>query len=244
VTEFQLDPAPGVVPAQLIVSGTYGSRTAIVTAAAVPAGFRAAFPHGAEVSSSRNGFSVEAQLPTRWFTLLLKGFTGGDLRFYFVGTLFSNFNDVFGLSQTASALSIDGSSTVVFGLNSSGSPSVAPQRPVRARGGLIDLAFPLSRIFRANPEGRNAGWILNLHYSFDNALARDVRRIDPANRSKTDIFAGTLTYKLNKYFNVAFEESYYRTRAANKGGPLPLYRGIPSYQWHDVRQQLSFYTTF
>jgi hypothetical protein len=53
-----------------------------------------------------------------------------------------------------------------------------------------------------------------------------------------------MNYKLNKYFTISFEESYYRTRAANKGGPLPLYRGIPSYQWHDVRSQLAFITTF
>jgi peptidoglycan hydrolase-like protein with peptidoglycan-binding domain len=247
VTQFQLDTAPGVVPAQFIVSGTYGKREAIVTAAAMaalPAAIKAAFPYGATVESSRYGISAEAQLPTRYFTLLLKGFTGQDLRFYFVGTLFSNFNDVYGLTSAAGVPSIDGSSTVVFGLNSSGTPAIAPQRPVRAAGGFADLAFPLSRIFKANPEGRNAGWTFNMHYSFDDAFARDVRRIGAANRSRDDITAGTLTYKMNKYFSVAFEESYYRTRAANKGGPLPLYRGIPSYQWHDVREQLSFITTF
>jgi hypothetical protein len=244
VTQWQLDTAPGVVPAQFIVSGTYGSRKAIVPAANVPVAFKTAFPHGAEVSSNRYGLSVEAQLPTRYFTLLAKGYNGEDLRFYFVGGLFSNFNDVFGLTGTATAASIDGSSNVVFGLNASGAATVAPQLPVRARGGFVDLAFPLSRIFNAEPTGRNAGWTYNLHYSFDEAVPRDVRRINPANRSRDEIFAGTLTYKLNRYFNIAFEESYYRTRAANKGGPLPLYRGIPSYQWHDVREQLSFYATF
>ena len=243
VTQFQLDTAPGVAPAQLIFSGTYGRREAIVLAANVPAAFKTAYPTGATVDSSRYGVSGEWQMPTRYFTLLMKAYTGQDLRFYFVGNLFSNFNDVYGLTSTATAPSIDGSSTVVFGLNN-GAPTIAPQRPVRAAGGFSDISFPLSRIFKANPEGRNAGWTFNLHYSFDQAYARDVRRIGAANRSKDDISAATMNYKLNKYFTISFEESYYRTRAANKGGPLPLYRGIPSYQWHDVRSQLAFITTF
>ncbi len=244
VTQFQLDTAPGVAPAQFVVSGTYGRREAIVLAAAVPTAFKAALPRGATVDSSRYGISAEWQMPTRYFTLLLKAYDGQDLRFYFVGNLFSNFNDTYGLTGTAPAASIDGSSTVVFGFDPSGNAAVAPQRPVRAAGGFADLAFPLSRLFKANPEGRNAGWVLNLHYSFDQAFARDVRRIGAANRSKDDVGAGTLSYKIDKYFSIGFEESYYRTRAANKGGPLPLFRGIPSYQWHDVRSQLSFITTF
>lgn len=246
VTQFQLDPAPSVAPAQLIVSGTYGQREAIVTAASVPAAFKTAFPHGATVDSSRYGLSAEVQLPTRYFTLLAKGFNGEDLRFYFVGNLFSNFNDVAGLTGVTTAPSIDGSSNVAFGFNVSGFATVAPQLPVRAVGGFVDLAFPLSRIFKANPEGRNAGWTFSMLYSLDDALARDVRHIAPTtgNRSRSDIIAGTLTYRFNKYFSMGYEQSYYRTRAANKTGPLPLYRGIPSFQWHDVRSQLSFYTNF
>ena len=34
---------------------------------------------------------------------------------------------------------------------------LAPQRPVRAQGGFTQLGIPLSRIFNANPAGRNAG---------------------------------------------------------------------------------------
>ncbi len=246
VTQFQLDPAPGVAPAQLIVSGTYGRRAASVLAANIPSAFKTAFPHGAKVDSSRYGLSGEVQLPTRYFTLLLKGFNGEDLRFYFVGELLSNYNDVFGLTGVTTATSIDGSSTIAFGFDANGTATVAPQRPVRARGGFIDLAFPLSRIFNANPEGRNAGWTFSILYSFDDALARDVRHLAPTsgNRSRSDISAGTLTYKFNKYFSVGFEESYYRTRAANSAGLLPLYRGIPTYQWHDLRQELSFLANF
>jgi hypothetical protein len=244
VLQFQLDRAPGVVPAQLIISGVHGWRKANVLAASVPDTFKSAFPTGASVSSERYGLTAEAQLPTRFFTLLLKGYNGQDLRFYFVNGLFSNYNDTFGLTATASAPSIDGSSTVIFGINGSGVPVVAPQRPVRTRGGSIDLAFPLSRIFGAKPDGRNAAWVINFFHAYDVAMARDVRRIGAANRSRNDMSAGTLSCKLNKYLGVSFEESYYRTRAASKGGPLPLYRGIHSYQWHDLRHQLAVQVTF
>jgi hypothetical protein len=244
VFQFQLDHAAGVAPAQFILSGVHGRRKAIVLAANVPEAFKSAFPRGATIESERYGLTAEAQLPTRYFTLLLKAYNGQDLRFYFVNGLFSNFNDTVGLTGTASASSIDGSSTVIFGLNHAGLPAMAPQRPVRTRGGFIDLGFPLSRIFHANPDGRNAGWTLNLLYSFDDAVARDVRRIAVANRSRSDVFAGTLATKLNKYLSISFEESYYRTRAASKGGALPLYRGIPSYQWHELRHQLAVQASF
>jgi hypothetical protein len=55
VTQWQLDKSSGVVPAQLIFSFEHARRTAIVTAANVPAGFKSAFPSGAEVSSDSNG---------------------------------------------------------------------------------------------------------------------------------------------------------------------------------------------
>src|ERR1041385_1599320 len=157
VLQWQLDRSAGVVPAQLIFSFEHARRTAIVTAASVPVAFRPAFPSGAEVSSNSNGYSAEFQLPTHFVTLVGKYYAGSDLRFYLAGQILSNFNDTAGLTSTATALSIDGSSTVVFGL-SGGVPVVAPQRPVRAQGGFVQLGFPLSRIFDADPKGRNAGW--------------------------------------------------------------------------------------
>jgi hypothetical protein len=54
--------------------------------------------------------------------------------------LLSNFNDTAELTNTATATSIYGSSTVVFGLLN-GVPVVAPQRPVRAQGGFFQRAF-------------------------------------------------------------------------------------------------------
>jgi len=57
----------------------------------------------------------------------------------------------------------DGASSLSFELNASGIPVFAPQRPVRAISGCLDVAFPLSRLFGADPAGRNAGWQINFH---------------------------------------------------------------------------------
>src|ERR1041385_2177498 len=136
VLQWQLDKSANVAPAQLIVSFEHQQRTAIVTAANVPLGFRPAFPSGVEVDSDSNGYSAEFQLPTHFVTVVGKYYGGSDLRFFLAGQLLSNFNDTFGLTSTATATSIDGASTVVFGLQG-GNPVVAPQRPGRAQGGFI-----------------------------------------------------------------------------------------------------------
>jgi hypothetical protein len=242
VTQWQLDKAPNVVPAQFIVSFEQARRRAIVTAAGVPAAFRSAFPNGAEVDSTSHGYSAEIQLPTRFLTLISKYYNGSDLRFFFAGQLLSNFNDTAGLTSQATATSIDGASTVVFGLLN-GVPTVAPQRPVRAQGGFLQLGFPLSRIFDADPKGRGAGWTAYLYYGYDQAEARDARRFG-ARGARSDLFSGNVQYKLNTFVTFAYEEGYYRTRAANRAGALPLFRGIPSYTTHDVRSELAAIFTF
>lgn len=245
VTQFQLDKAAGVVPAQLIVSFTQGQRKAIVTAANVPTAFRTAFPNGAEIESSRYGYSAEIQLPTRFVTVIGKYYNGADLRFHFGGQLFSTFNDTAGLTATATAASIDGSSTVVFGLDN-GVAVIAPQRPVRGQGGFINFGFPLSRIFNADPKGRASGFSGYLHYGYDQATARDARRF--GGRGKSDVFMGSLFYKLNTFVTFAYEQSLFRTRAANSSrfafGGLPLFRGIPSRETHDVRSEFATIFTF
>jgi hypothetical protein len=242
VTQWQLDKASGIVPAQFILSFEHQRRTAIVTAANVPAAFRAAFPDGAEVSSSSNGYSVELQLPTRFVTLASKYYNGSDLRFFFAGQLLSNFNDTAGLTGQATASSIDGASTVVFGLLNA-APVVAPERPVRGQGGFAQLGFPLSRIFDADPKGRNAGWTAYLYYGYDQATARDARRFG-GRGSRSDLFSGNIQYKLNSFITLAYEQGYYRTRAANHAGVLPLFRGIPSYTTHNVRSEFATIFTF
>jgi len=242
VTQWQLDKAPGVVPAQLIFSFEHARRTAIVTTASVPVAFRSAFPGGAEVSSESNGYSAEFQLPTRFVTAVGKYYAGSDLRFFFAGQLLSNFNDTDGLTSTATAASIDGASVVVFGLRN-GVPSVAPQRPVRAQGGFVQLGFPLSRIFDANPTGRNAGWTGYIYYGYDQATARDARRFGPRG-SRSDLFSGNLQYKWNSFVTFGYEQGLYRTRTTDRFGALPLFRGIPSYTTHNIRSEFAAIFSF
>jgi hypothetical protein len=242
VFQWQLDKAANVSPAQFIVSFEHGKRTAIVTAAGVPAAFKAAFPGGAEVSSNSNGYSAEIQLPTHFVTIVSKYYSGSDLRFFFAGQLLSNFNDTAGLTGTAAAASIDGASTVVFGLLN-GSSVVAPQRPVRGQGGFIQLGFPLSRIFNADPKGRNAGWTAYLYYGDDQAMARDARRFG-ARGDRSDLFSGNIQYKWNQWVTFAYEQGYYRTRADFHTGLLPLFRGIPSFTTHNIRSEFAAIFTF
>jgi hypothetical protein len=96
VFQWQLDKAPGVVPAQFIVSAVEGRRTALVRTldvplcTAAPPGcpasasdpalpnqtvFQNAFPKGAQVSGNRYGWTTELQLPTRDVTVITKYWT-------------------------------------------------------------------------------------------------------------------------------------------------------------------------
>lgn len=265
VLQFQLDKAPGVVPAQLITSFTQGRRKVILRRQDVPVAFLGDFGTGAETESDRYGYTAEFQLPTRYFTLIGKYYQGADLRAYLGGQLFSTYNDTAGLNGVTTALSIDGSSTVAFGCRvayagacPNGQGVLAEQQPIRGRGGFINLGIPLSRIFGANPAGRAAGFTAYLHYGYDEALASDVRRLlgstlNPiglpanqfgANRSKSDVAFASLQYRLNAFVTFAYELSNFRTRAANQAGALPLFRGIPSRETHNVRSEFATIFTF
>lgn len=268
VLQWQLDKAPGVAPAQLIFSGVQGDRKVLVRASDVPLCnnalvcssdtiFRAAFPHGAQTTSNRAGWTGELQLPTRYVTVITKFWNGSDLRWYFVGALDSNFNDTAGLSkpclnaELAAAFcagpSNDGASTLQFGLDRAGNPVFAPQRPIRAMGGFVNVGFPLGRIFGADPAGRNAGWQLYLHYAFDQAKTSDVRRLGNQ-RSKNDLAAATLFWKMNNLVSFVLEESMYRTRIADPNladsATFPKYEGMPARQWHDIRSEFGPVFTF
>src|SRR5258708_28835924 len=133
VGQFQLDHAPRGAPAQLIATFVDSRREAIVAPTGVPAAFKPAFPQGVTLTSKRDGFSAEAQLPTRFATLLSKFYSGNDLLFIFAGQFFSNFNDTAGLiGPTAAGLSFDGSSTVIFRSTAAGNPTFAPHPPIRS----------------------------------------------------------------------------------------------------------------
>ncbi len=266
VTQWQLDRAPGVAPAQLIFSGVQGQRKVMVRAADIPTcnnpevcpsatAFKDAYATGAGETSNRAGWTAELQLPTRYVTVITKYWNGSDLRWYFGGSLFSNFNETNGLTKPCldskgnavfcEAPSNDGASTMVFGLRD-GVAEYAEQRPVRSQGGFLNIGFPLSRIFGADPAGRNAGWQLYLHYAYDEAKARDVRRIGNT-RQKNDLAAGTLVYRMNNLVTFVLEESLYRTRAVGDPTgqvPLPTYRGMPAREWHDFRSEFGPVFTF
>src|ERR1035437_2606525 len=164
VLQFQLDKAPGVVPAQILWRGFYSTRQATVLGSAVPAPYQADFPRGVDNSSHGYGNQIAISLPTRWATVVASGYMGADLRFFFGGETLSNYNQAAGLTETASGFSVDRSSTVVFGLNAAGHPVVAPQKSVRGYGGFVQAGFPISRWFNADPKGRNAGWQGDIEY--------------------------------------------------------------------------------
>lgn len=110
----------------------------------------------------------------------------------------------------------------------------------------MNLGFPLSRIFHADPEGHNAGWNLYLHYALDLANPSDVRHLGNE-RQKNDLAAFTLNYKLNNLVSFVLEESYYRTRAVGDPTgvlPFPTYQGYPARVWHDFRSEVGPIFTF
>lgn len=269
VLQWQLDKAPGVAPAQLIFSGVQGNRKAMVRASDIPLCtnpdtlvcptpkvFQQAFSRGAQTTSNRAGWTAELQLPTRYVTVISKFWNGSDLRWYFVGSLDSNYNDTFGIVKACgisadpsfcSGPSDDGASVLLFGFNTNGTPVFAPQRPVRAIGGFVNVGFPLGRIFGANPAGRNAGWQMYFHYAFDQANTSDVLHLGNQ-RSKNDLAAATLYWKMNNLVSFALEESMYRTRIADPNladsATFPKYEGVPAREWHDIRSEFGPIFTF
>jgi len=223
----------------------------------------AAFPHGAEPSSERWGATGEIQLPTRYATLVGKYYTGADLKYYFGGQVFGVFNDNrIGLQNAPGAL---GGTTVLCNINPTNCPNafnidaeapnaafgwnaatsswqIVPQRPVRAVGGFAQLSFPLSRIFDANPAGRNAGWTIAFTYGTDQAKRRDVLAAagpqgaingsgttggllangyvanSNGSRDRSDMGAMTLVWKMNQFVSFNLESSVYLTRSTCIGG--------------------------
>jgi hypothetical protein len=268
VFQWQADHAKGVPPAQIVGSGMWGAREAVVPrslitsfspSSVISTDILAAFPHGATMTSNRWGGAVGISLPTRWATLTSQYYRGTDLRWYFAGQIYTEFNNTAGLTAlpgttfAATAIpSIDGSTSVEFARNAAGQVVVVPQTPARTQGGFVELGLPLSKYFNAEPSGRMAGFTMNLHYGIDDVFKNDVVRLAPAGgRGIGDVGFVNLFYKMNQYLTWAIEESYYRTRAI--AGPehsaaspfgLPLVSGIPSNQWHDVRTEAGTIFTF
>ena len=252
VLQFQLDKAPGVVPAEILWSGFYSGRQATVLGSAVPAAYKAAFPTGVDNNSNGYGNQIAVSLPTRWATVVASGYMGADLRFFFGGQLLSNYNYTGGLTSLASAASVDGSSTVFFGTNAAGRAVVAPQKSVRGYGGFVQVGFPISRWFNADPKGRNAGWQAYFEYGLDAANANDFRFAKDIGATtgggpiKSSIKAVTVFYKMNPWVQFGFEESHYSSYAVpdKEGICTTKISGVPNCTSVDWRTEFGPVFTF
>jgi hypothetical protein len=251
VLQFQLDKAPGVVPAQILWSGFYSTRQATVLASAVPTAYKLDFPRGVDVTSHGYGNQVAISLPTRWATLVASGYMGADLRFFFGGETLSNYNQPIGLTATANGFSVDRSSTVVFGTNAAGNAVTAPQDSVRGYGGFVQLGLPLSRWFNADPKGRNAGWQAYFEYGLDAANAHDFRiakdiGADGGGPIRDTLEGVTVFYKMNPWVQFGFEESKYTGQALpnTSGICTTKVAGLPSCTSTDWRSEFGPVFTF
>ena len=254
VLQFQADKAPGVVPAQILWSGFYTHRQATVLASAVPtcvgcAGgantFKTAFPRGVDVSTPGYGNQLAISIPTRWFTAVASGYYGADLRFFFAGETLSNYNQAGGLKNITDGFSVDRASTVLFAVNGADNAVVAPQYPVRGYGGFVQLGFPISRWFNADPKGRNAGWQAYLEYGIDAAVANDFKLAKGINATtgggpiKDTLKGVTVFYKFNNYIQFGFEEGKYQGQALpnTKGVCTTKVAGLPTCTSTDWRTE-------
>lgn len=262
-----------VTPAQFIVSGHHARINEIVPFSNLPTtvipgatgcgtptcSIRSFFPRGVQIDHPQNLWTAEAQLPTPWVTISEKYYQGGDLRFPFAGQLNDVFNDLNGAvtipTTVAAAVPAFTSRTVLFGcaaatgtgatFNCNGNPIVAQSfRPVRGSGGFIDASFPLSRIFNADPDGHNSGWIFHLVYGTDRAKARDVRRSGANGLLRTDLNSASLSYKLNKWVTFVQETSYIETRAVSNLAVPKTFKGLPATSAHSWRNEFGTIFTF
>jgi len=261
--EWKLDKAPGVAPAAIFWSGFKANRTSIVPGSAMGAGDGiydvAPFANGFTTSSKMWGNQFAIQLPTRWATLTVSGYKGGDLRFFFGGQVNSYFTDTGGLiADTVQCYTTLGGGPLAaagqacLGVNGAGNVVVAPQRPIRSFGGFANLGLPLSRWFNANPKGRNAGWQLMLHAGKDQVVHRDL--VNPAAGADANtlsplpllmgkMFAATLYYKLNPWVTFGLEQSVYATRLAPGLNGYDI-AGQASNEWQDHRTEVGPVFTF
>ena len=255
VFQYQLDHAKGVAPAQLIFSGFEGKTGTDVTAGNITTALAGTeypyinpFVNGLNTTSKQDGWDAEWQVPTRWFTLVGKFYSGSDLFFYFAGQLQSYYNDTKGLYNTVAVSDVDGGAplglpSIVLGTTTPTGRTLvlAPQRPVRSQGGFAQLGIPLSRLFNADPAGRNAGWSIYGLYGIDQAKRRDLEQIALQDRYST-MAIGTLNYKFNRWASFSFEQSLYTTHC--NPGAACTFRGVPAREWNDVREEAGPIFTF
>ena len=150
--------------------------------------------------------------------------------------------------QTVYALNGDTITFVRSAPNATGVSSIqfAPLRPVRGYGSIIQAAFPLSRIFGANPEGLNRGWTFYAAYGMDGALNRDANRPGASGLRRSDYVPISLRYQMNRWAQFVNEVTWYDTRTASSGAApiLKLYRGQDARLAHDWREEFGTIFTF
>jgi len=183
------------------------------------------FPVGAQAGNPQNIYTGELQLPTPWVTLVAKFYRGNDMRFFFGGQLndvYSNLNGMFelgnGVSESGRAILFGCAGGAAGALPDTavcpGTPVTAAKlQPVGGSGGFAEMSFPLSRIFHAEPEGKNSGWIFHLGWGTDRANYADAQHGNHLGR--TDLDTASLTYRLNKWVTFVHEASYIVTFTAN-----------------------------
>ncbi len=274
VFQFPLHHWAGVVPAQIIFSGSHAQINEIIPGTALTATSAAGtpglpntlitgaagcadplvtggcsihgfFPHGIENRYPQNVWTAEVQLPTPWVTFVAKYFKGDDMRFFFAGQLNDVFANLQGTTEVGAGTSFSGRS-ILFGcpggigsaalgtLDCQGNPIIVSKlQPIAGQGGFAEMSFPLSRIFHANVEGYNSGWVFHLTYSTDRATAADVRHGNGL--ARTDLDTGSITYKLNKWVTFVNETSYINTWAATAHSKL--FSGHLTTQAHNWRNE-------
>jgi hypothetical protein len=222
------------------------------------------FPTGTQAGNPQNIYTAEIQLPTPWVTFVAKFYRGNDMRFFFGGQLNDVYSslgalvdpaDVNGISESGRAITfgcVGGVKDPVLAATTDcpGSPvQAAKLQPIGGTGGFAELSFPLSRIFRANPEGTNSGWIFHLGWGTDRANYADAQHGNHLGR--TDLDTASLTYRLNKWVTFVHEASYIVTFTANNheaGGVitpeyLPFAGGV-TRQAHNWRNEFGPVFTF
>jgi len=276
--QFQLDQAKGVAPAQVFLSGFYGWRQYTpydnFAAGTFLTGPEIAALTASPLRSKMYGGQVAIQLPTRWFTATASVYRGADLR-EVAGGQINSFTTLscpsqFTGSHGVTLGTLDGGPTMVV----SGIPELctggslganfasAPERPIRAFGGFTQVGFPLSRLFNADPKGRNAGWQLLFSVGKDQVVRRDLTNPDftgvvsPLPMLMSTTAHLTLFYKLNQWASFGFEQSIYATRLAGNiantlypcdgGGGLGCYviAGKVSNEQQDHRTEFGPIFTF
>jgi hypothetical protein len=147
------------------------------------------------------------------------------MRFFFGSQLNDVFSTLNGLFEVGNGVSESGRA-ILFGCAGGaagalpntavcpGTPVLSSKlQPVGGSGGFAELSFPLSRIFHADAEGPNSGWVFHIQWGTDRANYADAQHANHLGR--TDLDTASLTYRLNRWVTFVHEASYIVTFTAN-----------------------------